>query len=85
MVKKRLSSNDSVFQFDIPGSPQKAGAEAPLSSTDSPSPVFLRNASRSVTLSEITSSGSEVSSHLLCVPPALPMNWHDPELPSTQR
>ncbi|XP_042530607.1 GRAM domain-containing protein 2B isoform X3 [Dipodomys spectabilis] len=41
MVKKRLSSGDTVFRFEIPGSLQKTGVEAPHSSTDSPSSVFL--------------------------------------------
>uniref|UniRef100_A0A673TPX8 GRAM domain containing 2B n=1 Tax=Suricata suricatta TaxID=37032 RepID=A0A673TPX8_SURSU len=41
MVKKRLSSSDTVFRFDIPGSPRKASNEAPHSATDSPSSVLL--------------------------------------------
>ncbi|KAM7148697.1 GRAM domain-containing protein 2B isoform 3-T3 [Molossus nigricans] len=41
MVKKRLSSSDTEFRFDVPGSPGKAFAEAPHSSTDSPGSVFL--------------------------------------------
>ncbi|XP_048667843.1 GRAM domain-containing protein 2B [Marmota marmota marmota] len=41
MVKKRLSSNDTVFQFEIPGSPKKASAGTSHSSTDSPGSVFL--------------------------------------------
>lgn len=40
MVKKRLSSSDNVFKFEIPSNP-KTSAEAPHSSTDSPSSVFL--------------------------------------------
>uniref|UniRef100_M3YND3 Uncharacterized protein n=1 Tax=Mustela putorius furo TaxID=9669 RepID=M3YND3_MUSPF len=42
MARKSQSPSDSVFQFDIPGSPRKAGSEAPHSSTDSPGSVFLR-------------------------------------------
>lgn len=42
MAKKSLSPSDTVFRFDIPGSPRKAGTEAPHSSTDSPGSVFLR-------------------------------------------
>ncbi|XP_076994893.1 GRAM domain-containing protein 2B isoform X1 [Tamandua tetradactyla] len=41
MAKRRLSSADAVFRFEIPGSPGKAGAEAPRSSTDSRGSVFL--------------------------------------------
>ncbi|XP_040300658.1 GRAM domain-containing protein 2B [Herpailurus yagouaroundi] len=41
MVKKRLSSSDTVFRFDIPGSPRKAGTEAPHSAADCPSSVLL--------------------------------------------
>ncbi|XP_069851664.1 GRAM domain-containing protein 2B isoform X4 [Dipodomys merriami] len=41
MVKKRLSSGDTVFRFEIPGGLQKTGVETPHSSTDSPSSVFL--------------------------------------------
>ncbi|XP_059274393.1 GRAM domain-containing protein 2B isoform X7 [Mustela nigripes] len=41
MARKSQSPSDSVFQFDIPGSPRKAGSEAPHSSTDSPGSVFL--------------------------------------------
>lgn len=40
MVKKRLSSSDNVFKFEIPSN-SKTSAEAPHSSTDSPSSVFL--------------------------------------------
>ncbi|XP_009207270.3 GRAM domain-containing protein 2B isoform X1 [Papio anubis] len=41
MVKKRQPSSDTMFQFETPGSPRKANVEAPRSSTDSPSSVFL--------------------------------------------
>ncbi|KAL4683578.1 hypothetical protein H8959_021272 [Pygathrix nigripes] len=41
MVKKRKPSSDTMFQFETPGSPRKANVEAPRSSTDSPSSVFL--------------------------------------------
>ncbi|XP_040825054.1 GRAM domain-containing protein 2B [Ochotona curzoniae] len=41
MVKKRLSSNDTVFHFELPGSPKKGRGEALHSSTDSPGSVFL--------------------------------------------
>lgn len=39
--KKPSSSDDNVFKFEIPSSP-RTSAEAPHSSTDSPSSVFLR-------------------------------------------
>lgn len=42
MVKKRLLSSDTVFQFETPGNPRKAHTEAQHSSTDSPGSVFLR-------------------------------------------
>lgn len=43
MVKKGLSSsNDTVFRYEIPGSPSKVGAEAQNSIPDSPGSVFLR-------------------------------------------
>ncbi|XP_032481345.1 GRAM domain-containing protein 2B isoform X2 [Phocoena sinus] len=42
MVKKGLSSsNDTVFRYEIPGSPSKVGAEAQNSIPDSPGSVFL--------------------------------------------
>ncbi|XP_015977410.1 GRAM domain-containing protein 2B isoform X4 [Rousettus aegyptiacus] len=41
MVKKRLSSSDTVFQFETPGSPRKIHTEASHSSTNSPGSVFL--------------------------------------------
>uniref|UniRef100_A0A8C5L3P1 GRAM domain containing 2B n=1 Tax=Jaculus jaculus TaxID=51337 RepID=A0A8C5L3P1_JACJA len=41
MVKKRHSSSDTVFRFEIPSSPKKTSAAAPHSSTDSPGSVFL--------------------------------------------
>ncbi|KAH0501419.1 GRAM domain-containing protein 3 [Microtus ochrogaster] len=44
MGKKRPSSSDNVFKFEIPSSP-KTSTEAQHSSTDSPSSVFLRSKS----------------------------------------
>lgn len=46
MVKKKMSSSDLVFRFEVPGSPKTASTapnspRAPLSSTDSPNSVFL--------------------------------------------
>lgn len=38
MGKRRLGSSDTVFRFEVPGCPSKAGAEAPHSPADSPSP-----------------------------------------------
>ncbi|KAM7320321.1 hypothetical protein ACRRTK_020764 [Alexandromys fortis] len=42
MGKKRPSSSDNVFKFEIPSSP-KTSTEAQHSSTDSPSSVFFRS------------------------------------------
>ncbi|ELK29713.1 GRAM domain-containing protein 3 [Myotis davidii] len=42
MVKKRRSSSDTEFRFDVPGSPDKA-CEAPHGAPDSPGSVFLRS------------------------------------------
>lgn len=41
MVKKRRSSSDTEFRFDVPGSPDKA-CEAQHGAPDSPGSVFLR-------------------------------------------
>ncbi|XP_002710213.1 GRAM domain-containing protein 2B isoform X8 [Oryctolagus cuniculus] len=41
MGKKRPPSNDTVFRFELPGSPKRGSTEAPHSSTDSPGSVFL--------------------------------------------
>lgn len=41
MVKKRQSSSDTEFRFDVPGSPDKA-CEAQHGAPDSPGSVFLR-------------------------------------------
>lgn len=41
MVKKRRSSSDTEFKFDVPGSPDKACEEAQHGAPDSPGSVFL--------------------------------------------
>lgn len=56
MVKKRRSSSDTEFRFDIPASPDKA-CEAQQGAPDSPGSVFLRWVLPAVCLSSVCLSG----------------------------